>query len=245
MKKILLILPLLLLIGACRTQKDVLYFKNIEEAINNTPIEYQSPTIQKGDKLAISVSAMNPELVKPYNLSIVTTGGVSEKPTFIVREDGDINYPGIGKIRVLGKTREQIVDELTLEISKYVQDPIVNIQITNFRVIVLGEVNNPGVVTAENERFNIVDAIAKSGDMSLYAVKDSVMLIRSVDGVRNQYTVNLGDAKVINSPLFYLKQNDILYVPPTKSKAMELNTKPITAVATVLGFVVAIIALFK
>ncbi len=234
-------------ITSCRKQKDVLYFQNIQNVIDSTREFYSSSTIQTGDLLSIIVSSMDDELSQPYNLSTPQGGGSNNSPVakYLVDSDGMIDYPGLERIKVAGLTRQELSDQLKQRISKFLVNPIVNVRIVNYRVTMVGEVNQPGVIETENEKLSILEAIALAGDMTYYAIRDSVMLVRTVDGVRTQHTVNLLDANLINSPYYYLKQNDLIYVRPTWSKSWEFNTKPFTAIITIIGLVVTLIALFR
>lgn len=252
MKRILPVLLLFVLISSCRTQKDVLYFKNIDQVINESEEVYSDPVIQTGDALSIIVSAFDENLARPFNLSrpagMGTTGGGdgAQNPTnYVVSGNGEIEMPMLGSVQVLGMTRQELATLLEGRISEYLENPIVNVRFMNYRVTMLGEFNTPGIVNSDTEKLSIIEAIANSGDMSYYAIRDSVMIIRTVDGIRTQAFVNLQDANLINSEYFYLKQNDIVYALPTKSKALDINTSPLTAALTVLGFATAIIALFR
>ncbi len=249
MNRFILFILLISLISSCRTQKDVWYFQNLDQVINETPEIYEDPKIQTGDALSINVNTFNPKLAEPFNLGTITNAsqGVSENSpvAYVVSSNGEIDMPMLGSIKVIGKTRQELSVFLQDKISQYVKDPIVNVRFLNFRVTMLGEFNNPGVVQSTSEKLNLMEAIARSGDMNLYAIRDSVMIIRTVDGIRQKKFINLLDANTINSEYYYLRQNDIVYAMPTKSKAIEFNSRPIRDGLTVLGFVLTIYALFK
>lgn len=252
MNKLILLILFIFLISSCRTQKDVLYFQNLAQVIQQSDEIYDDPKIQTGDALSILVSTYNPELAEPFNLKPPVGSGSSGGATselsplaYVVNSDGEIEMPALGTIHVAGRTRKELAAYLREEISFYVTDPIVNIKFLNFRVSMLGEFNRPGIVQSTSEKLSIMEAIANAGDMSFYGIRDSVMIIRTTDGVRNHTFVNLLDANTINSEYFYLRQNDIVYAMPTKSRSMEFNTRPIRDGLTILGFVLTIYALFK
>ena len=140
---------------------------------------------------------------------------------YVINESGEINVPTIGKVKVAGMTTTQLEDFLRGEVAKNVSDPIVKVQLTSFRVNVLGEVRNPGAKTAKTERYTILDAIADAGDLTLYGMRNNVMLIREEDGERRFHTIDLTDANLLNSPYFYLKQNDVIYVEPDKVRVIN------------------------
>ncbi|MXV39170.1 polysaccharide export protein [Flavobacteriaceae bacterium Ap0902] len=250
MKKLLLIFILTSLLFSCRTQQDVLYLQNIDN-IDFSKENYQSPEIQVGDVLTIMVSAYDEDLAKPFNLGGNNTTGIRQgtselsSTSYLVDSEGYIEYPMLGSIQVAGKTRKELAEDLKNRISNYIKDPMVNIRIVNFEVTMLGEFNSQGVVKSASERLNIFEAIANSGGMSFYAIRDSVLIIRSENGKRKHDYVNLHDANIMNSEYYYLKQNDILYALPTKSRATEFNTRPLTSTLTVIGFITAIITLFR
>lgn len=249
MNKIVILLLIFTFLFSCRTHKDVVYFQNLDQVINETREVYADPTIQTGDALSINVSTFNPLLAEPFNLGTATnqSQGISENSplAYVVSSNGEIDMPMLGSVKVVGKTRQELSAYLEEKISFYVDDPIVNVRYVNFRVTMLGEFNSPGVVQSPSEKLTLMEAIAGSGDMNLYAIRDSVMIIRTVDGVRQKEFVNLLDANSINSDYFYLRQNDIVYAMPTKSKATEFNSRPLRDVLTVLGFFLTIFALFK
>ncbi|MGI9526590.1 MAG: polysaccharide biosynthesis/export family protein, partial [Weeksellaceae bacterium] len=249
MKKILLLITFTTLFFSCRTQQDVLYLQNIDK-IDISNDNYVSPKIQTGDVLTITVNAYDENLARPFNIGGGRTSNnlanAELNPnSLLVDSDGNIEYPMLGTIKAEGKTRKELADELKSKISNYIKDPMVNVRIVNFKVTMLGEFGSQGVVRSSSEKLNIFEAIANSGGMTYYAIRDSVLLIRTVDGKRTHQFVNLHDAKLMNSDHYYLKQNDILYALPTKSRATEFNTRPITATLTVIGFITAIITLFR
>lgn len=250
MNKFIILLLLSVIITSCRTQKDLLYFQNVNDVINNTPELYTDPGIQTGDALTIIVSAFNPELANPFNLTPPQGSKSNQQDAknplaYVVSSNGEIDMPMLGTIKVTGKTRQELASYLEGKISEYIDNPIVNVRYLNYRITMLGEFNKPGIVTSDSEKINIMEAIAKSGDMTTYAIRDSVMLIRTVDGVRAKEFINLQDANIINSDYYYLRQNDVVYAMPAKIKGLELNSKPIRDVITVLGFVLTLYAIFK
>lgn len=253
MNKLILLLLFVFLFSSCRTHKDVLYFQNLSQVIQQTDEVYDDPKIQTGDALSIMVSTFNPDLSEPFNLrpplgAGAGGGGATSELSplaYVVSSDGEIEMPVLGTINIAGRTRKELSAYLREEISFYVEDPIVNVKFLNFRVSMLGEFNSPGVVQSTSEKLSLMEAIANAGDMSLYGIRDSVMIIRTIDGIRNHTFVNLLDANSINSEYFYLRQNDIVYAMPTKSRSMEFNSRPIRDGLTILGFVLTIYALFK
>lgn len=202
-------------LSSCVSTKDAIYFDNIrdKEFIENN-IE---PVIQKSDLLSITVSSLNPEATVIFN----TPGNNNNSQTgYLVNSDGYILFPILGKINVAGLTVKQFTADLTntLVSKKLLVDPIVNVRITNFRVTVLGEVTRPTVVPVPNEKISMLEAIGQAGDLTLYAQRDKVLLIRVENGKRITRRINLSSPDFLESPFYYLKTNDIVYVEPNKAK---------------------------
>ena len=184
------------------------------------------------DELFITVNSTNPEATVDYNLPLSNPAKSSSldnltstptQQTFIVDREGNINFPVLGKIHVAGMTTDQLTEYLTKQISENVYDPIVRVQLINFKVNVLGEVKEPAVIEVKTERFSILDALASVGDATEYANRKHVVVIREIDGVKHYQRLNLQDATIVESPYFYLRQNDVVYVEPNNIK--EANSK--------------------
>lgn len=188
------------------------------------------------DQLQIHVSSVDPTATVIYNMttsqapSVNPTTGVTTyvnsgmPANYLVSAQGDITFPVLGKIHVAGLTTAEVAQLLYDKISKEVDDPIVTVNLMNFRVNVLGEVNRPGMVTGNGgERFSIIDAIARAGDLSPYAVRDNVLLIRENNGRKEYHHLNLMDSKIMESPYFYLQQNDLVIVEPNDVRRANAN----------------------
>ncbi|MRJ07514.1 hypothetical protein EDL99_01250 [Ornithobacterium rhinotracheale] len=251
MKKIAYFLLALVLLQSCRTQRDVLYFQNIDQVnLNQGDLpsinEYK---LQAGDDLSINVSVDDKELLAPFtlNLSSPTSGGNTSNlqgiTTYTIDNEGNINFPQIGKIHLLGKTRTEAIAELTAQFSRYLKNPVVNLKVNNFRVVVLGD-SGGKVVNVKNENANILEVLAESGDLKKTSDIDNLLLVRTIDNERTKYTVNLKDANLFNEPYFYVKQNDIIYIKPSKASTLSFNNTPFAAISTILSLGVTIYALF-
>jgi polysaccharide export outer membrane protein len=216
---------ILLVIGTSCSQRNLVYFSDLQGASGNeTPIRnYDQPTIQPDDILSITVSSLNPESNVLFNNVILptnaNTGGViaATKGTegYQVDKSGFINFPVIGKVLLSGLTKEQAIDKMTNEIKVHVKNPIVNIRFMNFKVTVIGEVSKPSTFTVDTEKINVLEALGLAGDMTVYGRRENVLIIREKQGVRKTTRINLNDKDVFNSPYFYLQQNDIVYVEPS------------------------------
>ena len=140
---------------------------------------------------------------------------------YLVNNDGEIDFPVLGRIKIGGLTKTEAENLIKTKLKPYLKEtPIVNVRMTNYKISVLGEVARPGTFTVNNEKVNVLEALAMAGDMTVYGIRDNVKLIREdMDGRRSIINLNLNDANLIISPYYYLQQNDILYVTPNQTKA--------------------------
>lgn len=226
--RILAAATMLCLLASCNTTKNNLsYFEDLQSQLSGVlgSSDY-SVKIVPQDELSVTVTSFNPEATAEYNLPMYNPATNAEglamtqgkQQTFIVNREGNINLPSIGEVHVAGLTVDEAAQLIGNRISKDVKDPYVKVVLQNFRVNVLGEVNRPGRLAVSNERYSIIDAITACGDLTAFGRRDNVLLIRDVDGVKQFYRINLNDSKLFDSPYFYLQQNDIVYVEPTKVK---------------------------
>ena len=236
MKKLqysILLSLVVILFASCGSVKDVAYLQNSEE-IDFSHSEYlYDARIMPKDILTITVNTVNPEAAAPFNLTVPTsfnnqTRSTYSQPilqTYLVDNQGFIDYPVIGRLEVGGLTKSMCEKLLHDKIKPYLNEaetPVVTVRMSNYKISVLGEVNRPGMFTVSNEKINILEALAQAGDLTIYGVRDNVKLIReSADGKKEVHTIVLNDANLINSPYYYLQQNDIVYVEPNKVKAQN------------------------
>ena len=215
---------ILLTISSC-AQRNLVYLSDLPASSNNeTPIKnYVQPTIQPDDILSVTVSSLNPESNVLFNNVILPTSANSAgviaatkvNEGYQVDKSGFINFPVIGKIMLAGLTKEQAIDKMTNEIKVHVKNPIVNIKFLNFKITVIGEVKSPSTFVVATEKINVFEALGLAGDMTAYAKRENVLIIREQQGVRRTTRINLNNKDVLNSPYFYLQQNDIVYVEPS------------------------------
>ena len=236
---------------SCSSSKDNLaYFQNIDSIAINQGLGNNNYAIRivPDDELKIVVTSQVPEATAPYNLPMAnyataTALSSSATPaiqTYTVDKKGCIVVPIIGKIDVAGKTTDEVAKKIKRLVEKDVKDPYVTVRFCGFRVNVLGEVNSPGAKISSKERYSILDAIADAGDLNVYGKRDNILLIREVDGVKKQVRLSLNDAKLLESPYFYLQQNDIIYVEPNKikkdnSKYNQNNAFKMSVVSTIVS----------
>ena len=257
MKKYLLSVwfPLLLLVVSCKPKQDIDYMKNIEEVAIKTSMQGYNSTIQPGDQLLISVLAKDNEVAKPFNqnyystdmsqFSSVPTRNVSVEPTYLVDSNGNIDFPILGTLSTKNLTLEQLKAQLKEKITKYIVNPTVNIRNTNFKVTVLGEVGRTGVFPIpDGQPTTILNVIGMAGDLTIYGKRQNVLLIRNVDGVTSKHYIDITDAEFFNSPYYYVKQNDVIYVSPNKARKSAANYGPSTTIwISVASVVLGVLAL--
>jgi polysaccharide export outer membrane protein len=238
-KKNYLYLPIqlfvvLLVLNTSCSNRNLVYFSDLQGSSGNeTPIRnYAQPVIHPDDILSISVSSLNPESNVLFNNVILPTSANSGQVIaatkvnegYLVDKSGFINFPVIGKIMLAGLTKEQAIEKMTNEIKVHVKNPIVNIRFLNFKVTVIGEVNKPNTFTIDTEKINVLEALGLAGDMTAYGKRENVLIIREQQGVRRTTRINLNNKDVLNSPYFYLQQNDIVYVEPSnREKRAEIS----------------------
>ena len=245
MKRIkLLLLSGLIAMASCTSYKKVPYMQNSAEVDAETIAELYDARIQPKDMLTITVSSEKPEAAIPFNLTIPTSmnsasasgsgRSLSSQPAlqiYLVDNEGCIDFPVLGKLKIGGMTKGEVETMIKERIkSNFTTEPIVTVRMANYKVTVLGEVNAPGVHTIANEKVNVFEALAMSGDLTIFGVRDSVKLVReNSDGTKMIVPLNLNDANLIYSPYYYLQQNDILYVEPNKAKARNSDVSSMTS----------------
>lgn len=225
MKKIFLMLIVcvmgMLMIG-CGSSKKVAYFQNIDSISLAASRGLYDARIMPKDELTINVQTSDPLAATPFNLQR-TNNNQNQIQGYLVGNDGCISFPIVGKIHVSGLTKEECEEVIKSKIQPYLsrtENPHVSVRMSSFRITVTGEVNSPGVYPVSTEKVSIVEALAQAGDLTIYGKRDNIMLIREdSNGEKHKIRLNMNDANLINSPYYYLQQNDIVYVEPQAVKA--------------------------
>ncbi|WP_017259460.1 polysaccharide biosynthesis/export family protein [Pedobacter arcticus] len=229
MKKIniFFFLVFLILSSSCSSYKDIPYYQDLnhdspsQEQITN----YSPLTIQPADILGINVNSRNPESssVFNYNLNKVNGNNFDNSPDnpvtgYLVDKNGEIELPLIGVLKVAGLTTAQLKEKMRPLLLTYYKDATVSVRIINFKVTVYGDVQKPDVYTLRNEKTTITQALALAGDLNITAKRKNVILVREVEGVRNYIPIDLTSKKTFQSPYYYLRNNDEIYVQPSRTK---------------------------
>lgn len=232
----------LLVAASCSSPKRTIYFNESSKSDTTVTIQTIQPhpeiIIQPDDILAINVSSIQAYSEKDpvsifngggtiYNITPMNTGGGGgiggNVNGFLVDKDGNIDFPVLGKLSVSGMTIRQIKEMMVKKLTSYLKDPVVEARIINFKITILGEVARIGPILAQTPRMNILDAISAAGDIPVTGRKDNVLIIRENGGVRSFAHLNLNSKDVFTSPYFYLQQNDIIYVEPSRIRRQESN----------------------
>ena len=228
MKKTNLGIIFLILFVQCVSKKDIVYLQYDQVDTKKISNDYQLH-FKPDDMVQITISAENLESVMPFNLPVVafqsSTGSVFGQPqqqAYLVDKNGYIEFPILGSLKVGGLTRVEVIQLLKEKLDPaYVKDPIINIFITNFKVTVQGDVLRPGTFTVPNERLSIFDALGLAGDLNISGNRKNVLVIREEKGTKNEYRVNLMSKKTLSSSVYYLQQNDVVYVEPNYAKVQD------------------------
>lgn len=227
---------LAVLLSACGNTRRIIYFNDIPDSEIRSRFEYTESVIQKNDLLNIFISSgVNPEASKIFNSafasggeSVSNTGQAVAAPGYLVDIEGSIEIPVLGKIQAAGLTKTQLKEVIIKKLveQQLLIEPIVSVRFSNFKVTVLGEVGNPTVVNVPSERITLLEALGLAGDLTIYAKRDNVMIIREEDGKKTIKRINLNSTELLYSPYYYLKSNDIVYVEPGKARvANASNTR--------------------
>lgn len=233
MKKynVLFLSTLVVLLCSCGSTKDIAYFQNAQYVdLEQSKFLYDAKIMPK-DILSITISTVNPEAAVPFNLTVPTLFNQGARSSYaqpsvqsyLVDNNGCIEFPVVGTIKVGNLTKSECERLILSKIKPYLNEnerPVVTVRMTNYKISVLGEVAHPGMFTVNNEKINILEALAQAGDLTIYGVRTNVKLIREDEtGTKQIYTLNLNDASLVSSPYYYLQQNDIVYVEPNKVKS--------------------------
>jgi polysaccharide export outer membrane protein len=224
---------------SCASREDVVYFQNAKNFETIVDTDTFTPKFKINDIVSIHVSTFDLSAVEPFNLEKGGgDDGRSQEIDYLIDEDGNIDYPVLGKIKLLGLSIEEAKELFKRKLSEYLSDPIINIRITNFRVSVLGEVNNSGTHTVSGERITILEAIGLAGDLTIKGRRDNVMVIRDFNGAKTYTRIDLTTKEAFNSPVYYLTQNDVIYVEPNKSAIISSSLDERTSIAISIASIV-------
>ena len=239
-KVYLLTIGAAIMLSACGSQKGVPYFQNSKEVdLSKSQYLYDARIMPK-DQLTITVSATDDKAAAIFNMTVPTAYSTQARSTYsqpllqtyLVDNEGNINFPIIGQLHVGGLTKSEAENMIQAKIKPYMSEtetPIVTVRMPGYQVSVMGEVARPGTFTVSREKITILEALAQAGDLTIYGQRDNVQLVREdATGKKSIHFLNLNDANIINSPYYYMQQNDIIYVTPNKVKAQNSSVGSMT-----------------
>lgn len=236
-----------LFLASCASKKDVVYLQdagNFETLVGKNNF---TPKFRVDDLVSIHVSTLDSEASAPFNLFRgASEGGIrAEQVDYLIDKDGEIDFPVIGKVKIAGLSPEEVRVLLKERLADYLKDPIINIRLRNFSISVLGEVKKPGTYPVNGEQITIFEALGLAGDLTIKGMRENVLVIRDFDGTMVYNRVNLLSKEVMNSPVFYLTQNDVVYVEPNQSAvtASSLDNRATIAISIISTLITSAVIL--
>lgn len=231
---------------SCTSPEKLKYFSNLSDSalVRLPELNKPEPVVMPDDILEIRITGANEATVAIINGYVGTTASVAS--TYLVDFKGMIEFPLIGKLQVSGLTRDQLKSLIIEKASKYLKDAMATVRFTNFRFTVLGEVNAPGTYVVNNEKVTVLEAMGLARDMTQYARRNNVRVVRDSSGHRHIGMINFNDKSVFTSPYYFLQRNDVLYVEPEKNKGqIEQATRITSIVATGLSVIAILLTFFR
>jgi polysaccharide export outer membrane protein len=245
---LLIVCCFLLTFSSCIQYKKVPYYKNVSGTSDSASIgyNYTDPVIQKNDILKITVSSLDQDVTRLFSFNAedqMNSFSNSSGSSYLVDPQGYIRMPLIGPVNVEGKTTWSVRDTITRLLQPYLKETVVEIRITSFRITVSGDVAKPGVYSTMNERLTLTEALTMAGDLNISGIRNNVLLIRDENGQRKYIRFDLSDKNIYNSPYFYLRSNDVVYVQPGKIVTRDINFRNLTYLATIVSLIAVIISI--
>lgn len=242
------------LLFSCTSRKNLVYYQDIDSKASKEKLNSYEIKIQPDDLLMIIVSAEDPEIAIPFNLTSISLQNIDKldvaigqrtQQSYLVDTNGFIEFPVLGKLKVGGLTRTEVLKMLQGKIGVYIKNPIINLRIMNFKVSVQGEVNIPGSYNVASERVTLIEALTMAKDLTIYGKRNNILVIREIDGVKSFNRVDITKADFINSHFYYLSQNDVVYVEPNKTRingaAVGTNSSIILSALSILVTITVLI----
>jgi len=220
------ILPIVFLfvLNSCKIREKIVYFNKESKDSSSTSINLNfSPKLKIDDFISVNVSDADLETVALFNAQSNSvqqssySNGNSAAVGYLIDRNGEVNLPVIGKVKLVNLFREEAILLIEEKLKFYLKNPVVQLQILNYKITVLGEVSSPGTFRIPNERITVLEAIGLAGDLKISGLRRNVLVVREENGIRKEYRLDLTSKNVFNSPVYYLHQNDVVYVEPNAS----------------------------
>lgn len=245
----LMLLLFLILLSSCGARKDIAFYQNSENK-KEIASSFES-RFKFDDLLRIFINTKDTEASMSFNLPVVSTVltksglGQIDYQTYLVDNMGFIEYPILGKIKVAGLTKTELINYLKQEFKPYLKsDPIINIAILNYRISVTGEVARPGSFNINSERVSLPEALALAGDLTIFGKRSNIIVLRDISGVKTINRVDITKTDFINSEFYYLTQNDVVYVEPNKTRVNASAIGPnASVIISGLSLLITVVAL--
>lgn len=252
---LLLLTSTMLLLNACVTRKEMIYFNDLGTSQSIEMAKQTQMFIQPGDLLSIQVYSSDVEAALPFNMPSQSnttggqmpsyTNGIAHKQGYPVDNDGKIYMPIVGEIDLKSKSLDSVNNIIQQKLIPFLKDPVVQVRILNFRVTVLGDVRAPGTFNIPNDKLTLIEALGIAGDMNISAVRKNVLIIREEAGERKAYRIDLTSKNAFQSPAYFLKQNDIIYIEPNRAQrnSASINARAgivISAISLIFSFFILI-----
>jgi polysaccharide export outer membrane protein len=233
----------LLLFTNCATRNQFVYFQDNKDTSIDT---VHTLKLKEGDILNIKVFGCDEESIKIFNIPTTNNqnvnrnyfSGGSPSNGYLINKIGEIDFPLIGKIKITDLSIEEATDLIKLKLNTYLKDPKVSIQIQNFKITILGDVKNPGTIEVPNEKITLIEAIGIAGDLNITAKRKNILLLRDENGIKKQYRIDLTNNNFINSPIYYLAQNDVIYIEANQAK---INSSNVTGSSSILVAIASLV----
>jgi polysaccharide export outer membrane protein len=255
--KLSLVGIVMLFLHSCSSSKDIVYYQDVDEIAELNVPPAQEIVLMPGDKISVIVSCKDPKLTELFNLTYVSQklGGASgngQVSGYTIDSEGFIDVPAIGKVHVAGITRKEAEDKVkqTIIAQEQATEAVVTIEFMDLNIEILGEIARPGRYAIDKDVFTLIEALSAAGDLTIYGKRENVLVMRKENGVQKSYRVNLCSAQdVFNSPAFYLKQNDIIYIEPNDTRARQStvngnNVRSTSFWLSVASFLTSIVLVF-
>ncbi|MFQ9316906.1 polysaccharide biosynthesis/export family protein [Dysgonomonas mossii] len=244
-KHFLFVLMASIILNSCGSTQNISYFQDLQQGVPGEILNPIKITIKTDDKISIVISSKDSQLAELFNLPIVAHRvGQSQSPSlnqnqqissYTVSSSGEIDFPVLGKIHVEGMTREEIASYIKNQLlsNNLIKDPVVTVEFANLSISVLGEVNTPGRYNIERDKITLLDALGMAGDLTIYGKRENVLVLRQTAGKQVPYKVNLNSGHdMYASPVYYLQQNDVVYVEPNKTRARQSTVNGNNVIST-------------
>jgi len=241
-----LLAAVILTLSACVPHKKIAYFQDLNNDSSITAyVSEHFSTVQPSDLLSITISSLSEDANQLFELKTGSDDPNFASNTYLVREDSTVQIPVLGKLKVGGRPTGEVSNEVIKALEPYLKDPTVVVRIVNYRVTLMGEVANPGVYHVPNEKISILEAISLAGDLTIYGKRETVKIFRRSEGTHQVFTLDLTSSSVFSSPHFFLRNNDIVYIEPSKGKTslddnvyriLPLIISSLTLLIVMIGF---------